>query len=94
MLYCDDEDSEEESEDQGREGENKDAGEGDSKTNKPSSTYTWLSLIDCYAETTHQPWNSVWDTGIYEFFNVVGFAYERAERRKKEMAKWKNQKSY
>lgn len=94
MLHPVDEDTDTEGEDQGGEGEDKDAGEGDTKNDKPSSTYTWLSLIDTVSETTHEPWSVVWDMGIYEFFNILGFAYERAERRKKEMRKWKNQKTY
>lgn len=94
MLHPVDEDTDEENEDQGREGEDKDAGEGDSKDDKTSSVYNWFSMIDCVSETTHQPWSEVWDMGIYEFFNILGFAYTRAERRKKEMMKWKNQKTY
>lgn len=94
MLYPVNEDTDEENEDQGREGEDKDAGDGDTKDDKPSAAYSWYSMIDTVSETTHQPWSEIWDMGIYEFFNILGFAYERAERRKKEMRKWKNQKVY
>lgn len=94
MLHPLDEDSDEENEDQGGEGEDKESGERDSETNKTSSVYNWFSLIDCVSETTHEPWSVVWDMNVYEFFNIVGFAYQRAEIRKKEMRKWKNQKVY
>lgn len=94
MLHPVDEDNDLESEDQGGEGEDKDTGEGDTKDDKPGSAYTWYSMIDTVSETTHEPWSVVWDMGIYEFFNILGFAYERAQRRKKEMMKWKNQKTY
>ena len=94
MLHPVDEDTTEESEDQGGEGTDKEPGEGDTKDDKPSAAYNWLSLVDCVSETTREPWSVVWDMNVYEFFNILGFAYTRAEIRKKEMAKWKNQKVY
>ena len=94
MLQPVDEDTEEESEDQGGEGEDRDTEEGNRKNDKPGPAYNWLSMIDTVSETTHQPWKEIWDMGIYEFFNILGFAFQRAEIRKKEMMKWKNQKTY
>lgn len=94
MLQGTDEDDEIESEDQAGQGDNEGTGEEDTGNDKRSPAYSWFSLIDTAAETTHEPWSVVWEMGIYEFFNIIGFAFERAERRKKEMMKWKNKRTY
>lgn len=41
------------------------------------------------SETTRKDWDSVFQMGVYEFFNIVSYSKDKAEYDKEQINKWK-----
>ena len=63
---------------------------GEDRDNTGEDTgYIWLSLVDCISNLTREPFSKVWEMGIIEFFNLLGYSHYKAEKEKERIERWK-----
>lgn len=50
--------------------------------------WAWISLIDLVSETTRCRWDDVWEMNVYEFFNYVAYAKDKAAEKERQIKEW------
>lgn len=75
--------------DEGEESGDKGESEGvEGEIDQSERTYRWLGLIDTVSETKRVSWDDAYEMNVYEFFNIISYAKEKARRKQEDMKKW------
>jgi len=47
--------------------------------------------VDTISQLTREPFSKVWEMGIIEFFNLLGYSHFKAEKERERIQKWKQE---
>lgn len=53
------------------------------------SRWGWVACVDTVSETCRCPWDEVWAKPAVEFLGILAYARDKAEKRKKEIERWR-----
>lgn len=79
----------EEDEESGDDGEVQEDGEGDTTETGQFNTFNWLYQINRVSDRTKLNWTQVWDLNVFEFLNYLQFDIEYRKWEERELRLWK-----
>ena len=54
-----------------------------------AAKWGWVAWVDAVSETCRCSWEEVWRMEVMEFLNIVCYARDKAEERKRSIERWK-----
>lgn len=51
--------------------------------------WKWIAIVDRVSETVRDSWEKVMQMNVYEFFNILCYAIDKANEEKRQLDNWR-----